>query len=193
MTSTFSSCLMLEERESHELFCHLEKNFCSKRNHGKNNLRITRGWSGKGLLVIIWSNLLLKQNHCDLQLVSQDHVQMAFSVPPDGQGLHQPSGLSAPVLSPLTAEMFPGVPEEPPMFHFVPSVCRYHWEEPGSVLVVPLLQLFILIMRLPLSLLQVEQPHLSQPFLIGKMLWSPVASFYYFFNSVETTWTQVET
>lgn len=39
---------MLEKRESHELFCHLKKDFWSKRNHGKNNLTITAWlrWEG---------------------------------------------------------------------------------------------------------------------------------------------------
>ena len=84
-----------------------------------------------------------------------------------------------PVLShPLSGKVFPDVQRKSPLFQCVPvasgPVTGHHWQEPVSVLSAPSLQVFIHVDEIPLepSLLQAEQPWLSQPLLVGEMLQS---------------------
>jgi len=77
-----------------------------------------------------------------LELVAQDHVQVAFQYV-QGESLHDLPG------QPVTLKgkkVFPDVQREPPVFLFVPTaagpVTGHHWKEPGSVFFAPSLQVF---------------------------------------------------
>ena len=124
----------------------------------------------------LFQPLVLKQRHLDL--VAQDHIQMAFEYPQGGRPYYL-SGQPVPVLGrPRRTEVFAGVQREPSVFQFVLSASGpatgYHWKEPGSVLMAPSLQVLLCSEKThpELSLLQAEQSQLSQPLLIGEMLQS---------------------
>ena len=104
---------------------------------------------------------------------------LSISKDGDSTGL---SGKPVQMLSHLhSRKVFPDVEREPPVFQFVPTasgpVTGHHWEEPGSTLFSPSLQVFIHSDKtLPtpsLLFLQVEQSQLSQLFLTGDMFQSP--------------------
>jgi len=119
---------------------------------------------------------LLKQGH--LELVAQDHVQMA-SAYLHGYRLHGLSGKPVSMLSHLHSEkVFPDVQREPSVFQCMPTASGpatgHHLSEPGPGFFAPFIPVFthIQIPLEPSSLLQTEQSQLFQPFLIGKVLQS---------------------
>lgn len=116
---------------------------------------------------------LLKQGH--LQLTVQDHVQITFECLQRGRLQNFP-GQPLPVLSyPQSEKLFLDIQNT-----FCVSTCAsgpvtgHHGEEPGSMLSVPTLQVFIYFDNFAHepSLLQAEQLHLSQLCLNGAMLQS---------------------
>ena len=57
----------------------------------------------------------------------------------------------------------------------IPCSCAAHyWRKPGPILMTPILQIFVRVLRSPFSLLQIEQYQVSQPFLIMEMLQAPI-------------------
>jgi len=122
-------------------------------------------------------NPLPKQGHPEQ--AAQDLVQVGFEYL-QRRRLHNLSGQPVPGLChPQREEVLPRVQLELPLLQFVPvapcPVSGHHWKESGPVLLIPTLQIFIGISKVPSqpSLLQAEQAQLPQPFLLGEMLQSP--------------------
>ena len=125
---------------------------------------------GRGLLRSRGLPLQLKHGH--LELVAQVCIQLGFAYL-QGWRLHNLSGQPVPVLGhPHSKRVFPDVQREPPVFQCVSigsgPVTGHCRKEPGSVFFIPSCQVFIYINKFPpeLSLLEVKQSQLSQPFLI---------------------------
>lgn len=182
---------MLEEREWYKLFCHLKNTFGVREILAKTTSEFTAWlrWDGTsgGHLVqppaqaeLLWPTAGFPWAD-GLSCVSRDRDSLT------------PLGNLCQCLVTLTVEVFPDVPKGPPVFQFVPTVCglsplRRAWPCP----LCPLSSIIYTHHETPPEpSLQVEQLHLSQPFLIGEMLWSPVANCL-FVNCLGTTWTQVK-
>lgn len=168
-------------RQERALSCFvIWQNCWTKRNHGKNNCRIT-AW-------LRWERTFgghLVESPCSSRAIysqlPRNTSRWLLNISKDG-GSATPLGNLCPVT--LTAEkLFPDVRREPHVFHFVSVASRpvpgHHWEESSSIFFAPSLQVFIHIDEVPLepALLQAEQPQLSQPLLIAEMLQSLVARF----------------
>lgn len=106
------------------------------------------GWSWKGHLDVIWSNLPAQAGP-----PKPNFWDFFFNIPKDWDFTTSLGNLLSVLHHLHTKNVFPDVQKAPPVFQPVPiasdPVIRHHWKAPGSVLFVPSLQVLININKIP--------------------------------------------